>query len=226
DTLETLQKEFTSEQSGDKKISLADLIVLAGCAAVEKAASRAGVEMTVPFSPGRTDATAAQTDVQAFSVLEPKADGFRNYQRSRYGTLLGPLLLDNAQLLTLTAPEMVALRGGLRVLNANYRQVQHGVLTDRPEVLTNDFFTNILDMRTAWTESKIDPDVYEGRDRSNGTVRWTATRVDLLFGSHSQLRALAEVYGSSDAEEKFVRDFVSVWNKVMNLDRFDLADRG
>ena len=226
DTLETLQKEFNSEQSGDKRISLADLIVLAGCAAVEKAASRAEIDMTVPFSPGRTDATAEQTDVQAFSVLEPKSDGFRNYQRSSYGPLLGPLLIDKAQLLTLTAPEMVVLVGGLRVLNANYKQVQHGVLTDRPEILTTDFFTNILDMKTVWTESKSDPDVYEGRDRASGTLRWTATRVDLLFGSHSQLQALAEVYGSSDAQEKFVRDFVSVWNKVMNLDRFDLADRG
>jgi catalase-peroxidase len=226
ETLEGIQRDFNSAQSGGKKISLADLIVLAGSAGVEKAAKNAGVDVTVPFAPGRMDASQAQTDVDAFAVLEPNADGFRNYLKDKYPVTAEALLVDKAQLLTLTAPEMTALVGGLRVLNTNYGQSQHGVFTKRPEALTNDFFVTLLDMGTEWTPVSDANDVFEGRDRATGEVKWTGTRVDLIFGSHSQLRALAEVYGSSDAQEKFVRDFVAAWVKVMNLDRFDLPDHG
>ena len=226
ETLEGIQREFNSAQSGGKKISLADLIVLAGSAGVEKAAKNAGHDVTVPFAPGRMDALQAQTDMDAFAVLEPNADGFRNYLKDKYPVTAEALLVDKAQLLTLTAPEMTALVGGLRVLNANYGQTQHGVFTKRPEALTNDFFVTLLDMGTEWKPVSDANDVFEGRDRATGEVKWTGTRVDLIFGSHSQLRALAEVYGSSDAQEKFVRDFVAAWVKVMNLDRFDLADHG
>ena len=222
-TLEGIQKEFNSAQSGGKMVSLADLIVLGGCAAVEQAAKNAGFEVTVPFAPGRTDASQEQTDVQAFAVLEPAADGFRNYQKAKYLISAEELLVDRAQLLTLTAPEMTVLVGGMRVLNANFGQSQHGVFTKRPETLTNDFFVNLLDMRTAWTPSSEAGDVFEGRDRGTGELKWTGTRVDLIFGSNSQLRALAEVYGCKDSQAKFVHDFVAAWSKVMNLDRFDLA---
>ena len=222
-TLESILGAFNGAQKGGKRISLADLIVLAGCAGVEQAAKNAGHAVTVPFAPGRTDATQAQTDVASFSVLEPVADGFRNHQKTRYAVSAEELLVDRAQLLTLTAPEMTVLVGGLRVLGANTGQSQHGVFTKRPEALTNDFFVNLLDMGTTWTPVSKDADVFEGRDRKTGAKRWTATRVDLVFGSNSQLRALAEVYGSSDAQAKFVRDFVAAWVKVMNLDRFDLA---
>jgi catalase-peroxidase len=221
-TLEKIQGEFNAAQTGGKKISLADTIVLAGCAGIEQAARNAGHTVTVPFTPGRTDASEAQTDVESFAVLEPIADGFRNYLKDQYVIPAEALLVDKAQLLTLSAPEMTVLVGGMRVLNTNADGSQHGVLTKRPGALTNDFFVNLLDMGTAW---KPAGDVYEGRDRTNGQVKWTASRVDLVFGSHSQLRALAEVYGSSDAEETFVKDFVKVWNKVMNLDRFDVASR-
>jgi catalase-peroxidase len=199
------------------------LIVLGGCAGVEQAAKNAGHDVTVPFTPGRTDATQEQTDAEAFAVLEPAADGFRNYQKAKYAVSAEELLVDRAQLLTLTAPEMTVLVGGMRVLNANYGQSQHGVLTGRPETLTNDFFVNLLDMSTAWQATSEDEDVFEGRDRTTGELKWTGTRVDLIFGSNSQLRALAEVYGCEDAQEKFVHDFVAAWDKVMNLDRFDLA---
>jgi catalase-peroxidase len=222
-TLEGIQKTFNSAQSGGKKISLADLIVLAGCAAVEKAAKNASHNVTVPFTPGRMDASQKQTDAASFAVLEPVADGFRNYQRTRYAVQAEELLVDKAQLLTLTAPEMTVLIGGMRVLNTNFGQTQHGVFTNRPEALTNDFFVNLLDMGTEWKAVTKDADVFEGRDRATGKVKWTGTRVDLIFGSNSQLRALAEVYGSSDAQKKFVDDFLAAWNKVMNLDRFDLA---
>jgi catalase-peroxidase len=221
-TLEGIQKEFNSAQSGGKKVSLADLIVLGGCAGVEQAAKNAGHDVTVPFTPGRTDASLEQTDVESFGVLEPVADGFRNYQKTKYAVSAEELLLDRAQLLTLTAPEMTVLAGGMRVLNANFGQSQHGVFTKRPETLTNDFFVNLLDMRTEW-KATSDEDVFEGRDRATGELKWTGTRVDLIFGSNSQLRALAEVYGCEDSQEKFLDDFVAVWNKVMNLDRFDLA---
>jgi catalase-peroxidase len=220
-TLEGIQKAFNDAQSGGKKVSLADLIVLAGCAGVERAAKNAGVDATVPFTPGRTDASQAQTDVESFAVLEPVADGFRNYQKTRYAVPAEVLLIDRAQLLTLTAPEMTVLVGGLRVLNANVGQSKHGVFTTRPEALTNDFFVNVLDMGTEWKPAAQD-DVFEGRDRKTGALKWTGTRVDLIFGSNSELRALAEVYGSSDAQQKFVRDFVAAWSKVMNLDRFDV----
>jgi catalase-peroxidase len=220
-TLEGIQREFNSAQPGGKKISLADLIVLAGCAGVEQAAKNAGHTMTVPFTPGRMDASQEQTDVVSFAVLEPKADGFRNYQRARFAVAAEELLVDRAQLLTLTAPEMTVLIGGMRVLNTNVGQSKHGVFTKRPESLTNDFFVNLLDMGTTWTAVSEAKDVFEGRDRATGELKWTATRVDLIFGSNSQLRALAEVYGSSDAQEKFVRDFIAAWNKVMSLDRFD-----
>jgi catalase-peroxidase len=223
ETLEGIQQAFNSAQSGGKKVSLADMIVLGGCAGVEKAAKNAGQDVTVPFSPGRTDASQEQTDVEAFDVLEPAADGFRNYQKKKYAVSAEELLVDRAQLLTLTAPEMTVLVGGMRVLNANFGQSQHGVFTKRPEVLTNDFFVNLLDMRTEWTPNSEDEDVFEGRDRENGELKWTGTRVDLIFGSNSQLRAIAEVYGSEDAQEKFLHDFIAAWNKVMNLDRFDLA---
>jgi catalase-peroxidase len=220
-TLEGIQRDFNSTQPGGKKISLADLIVLAGCAGVEQAAKNAGHTAAVPFTPGRMDASQEQTDVVSFAVLEPKADGFRNYQRARYAVAAEELLVDRAQLLTLTAPEMTVLIGGMRVLNTNVGQSKHGVFTKRPESLTNDFFVNLLDMGTTWTAVSDAKDVFEGRDRATGELKWTATRVDLVFGSNSQLRALAEVYGSSDAQEKFVRDFIAAWHKVMSLDRFD-----
>ncbi|MER7957844.1 catalase/peroxidase HPI [Streptomyces sp. NPDC096030] len=221
--LEQIQRDFNDAQSGGKKVSLADLIVLGGCAAVERAAKNAGHDVTVPFAPGRTDASQEQTDVESFAVLEPRADGFRNYLRA--GEKLSPetLMLDRANLLTLTAPEMTVLTGGMRALNTGFKQSSHGVFTDRPEALTNDFFVNLLDMGTEWKPSASTENVFEGRDRATGDVKWTATAVDLVFGSHSQLRAIAEVYASEDAGEKFVRDFVAAWDKVMNLDRFDLA---
>jgi catalase-peroxidase len=222
-TLESIQKDFNSARSGNKQVSLADLIVLAGCAGVEQAAKNAGHPVTVPFAPGRTDASQEQTDVESFAVLEPAADGFRNYQKARYAVPAEALLIDRAQLLTLTAPEMTVLVGGLRVLNSNVGTSKHGVFTKRPETLTNDFFKNLLDMGIEWKAVSDTKDVFEGRDRKSGELKWTGTRVDLVFGSNSQLRALAEVYGSSDAQEKFVRDFVAAWNKVMNLDRFDLT---
>jgi catalase-peroxidase len=221
--LEAIQKAFNDAQSGGKKVSLADLIVLGGCAAVESAAKKAGVEVNVPFSPGRMDALQAQTDVDSFAVLEPAADGFRNYVRKGHEGSATELLLDRTNLLTLTAPEMTVLIGGLRVLNANVGQAKHGVFTERPEVLTNDFFVNLLDMRTKWQKSAGFEGVLEGRDRSTGEIKWTGTVVDLVFGSNAQLRAIAEVYASSDSQQAFVRDFVAAWNKVMNLDRFDLA---
>jgi len=219
--LEGIQKEFNSAQSGGKKVSLADLIVLGGCAGIEQAAKNAGHNVTVPFTPGRTDASQEQTDVSSFAVLEPKADGFRNYLKTKYAVSAEELLVDRAQLLTLTAPEMTVLIGGMRVLNANFGGSQHGVFTKRPETLTNDFFVNLLDMRTEWKATSRD-DVFEGRDHATGKLKWTGNRVDLVFGSNSQLRAVAEVYGYEDSQEKFVRDFVAAWSKVMNLDRFDL----
>jgi catalase-peroxidase len=222
-TLERIQTEFNKAQSGGKKVSLADLIVLSGCAAVEKAAKNAGQDVTVPFMPGRMDALQEQTDAESFAVLEPVADGFRNYLKTKYSVSAEELLIDRAQLLTLTAPEMTVLVGGLRVLNANYGQSQHGVFTKRPGALTNDFFLNLLDMGTAWKPTSGDTDVFEGRDRTTGELKWTGTRVDLIFGSNSQLRALAEVYACDDSQKKFVHDFVEAWNKVMNADRFDLA---
>jgi catalase-peroxidase len=222
-TLEGIQQEFNGSQSGGKAVSLADLIVLAGCAAVESAAKNAGQDVQVPFTPGRADASQAQTDVESFAVLEPTADGFRNYLQKGHDLAAEHLLIDKAFMLTLSAPEMTALVGGLRVLNANAGGSQHGVFTDRPETLTNDFFVNLLDMGTEWKATSDAEDVFEGRDRGTGNVRWTGTRVDLIFGSSSELRALAEVYASSDAEQKFVRDFVAAWTKVMNLDRYDLG---
>jgi catalase-peroxidase len=222
-TLEGIQSAFNRAQSGGKKVSLADLIVLAGCAGVEQAAKNAGHKVTVPFTPGRMDASQEQTDVVSFAVLEPKADGFRNYQKTRYAVSAEEFLVDKAQLLTLTAPEMTVLLGGMRVLNTNFGQTRHGVFTKRPETLTNDFFVNLLDMGTEWKAVSKDTDVFEGCDRKTGEVKWTGTRVDLIFGSNSQLRALAENYGSADAQKKFVQDFVAAWTKVMNLDRFDLA---
>jgi catalase-peroxidase len=221
--LEQIQRDFNSSQSGGKKVSLADLIVLGGCAAVEQAAKHAGHDITVPFAPGRTDTSQEQTDVESFAVLEPTPDGFRNYFRPGESLPLEHGLLDRAYMLTLTAPEMTVLIGGMRTLNANFAQSQHGVFTDRPETLTNDFFANLLDTSTEWTTSASAENLYEGRDRRTGEVKWTATAVDLVFGSNSQLRALAEVYACADAKEKFVRDFVAAWDKVMNLDRFDLA---
>ena len=223
ETLEGIQKKFNGAQSGGKAVSLADLIVLGGCAAVEQAAKNAGHDVTVPFSPGRTDASQDQTDVESFAVLEPVADGFRNYLKTKYAAATEELLLDRAQLLTLTAPEMTVLIGGMRVLNANFGQSRHGVFTKRPETLTNDFFANLLDMGTTWKAASEDEEVFEGRDRATGELKWTATRADLVFGSNSQLRALAEVYGCEDSREKFVHDFAAAWDKVMNLDRFDLA---
>ncbi len=221
--LEGIQSAFNSSQSGGKKVSLADLIVLAGCAAVEQAAKNAGHEVTVPFTPGRMDASQEQTDVASFAVLEPIADGFRNYHKTRYAVSAEELLVDKAQLLTLTAPEMTVLIGGMRVLNANFGKSRHGVFTKRQEALTNDFFMNLLDMGTEWKPVSKDTVAFEGRDRKTGELKWTATRVDLIFGSNSQLRALAEVYGCEDSGEKFLHDFVAVWNKVMNLDRFEIA---
>jgi len=223
ETLEGIQREFNGAHTVGKQVSLADLIVLAGCAGVEKAAKNAGHDVKVPFAPGRTDASQAQTDVDAFAVLEPLADGFRNYLKGKYTVTAEALLVDKAQLLKLTAPELTVLLGGLRVLNTNFGQTQHGVFTKRPEALTNDFFVNLLDMDTEWKPVSDANDVFEGRDRATGALKWTGTRVDLIFGSHSQLRAFSEVYGSADAQEKFVHDFVAVWNKVMNSDRFDLA---
>jgi catalase-peroxidase len=222
-TLGGIQSEFNRALSSGKKVSLADLIVLGGCAGVEQAAKNAGHRVTVPFTPGRMDALQEQTDAASFAVLEPVADGFRNYQKARYAVSSEELLVDKAQLLTLTAPEMTVLVGGMRVLNSNFGQSQHGVFTKRPETLTNDFFVNLLDMSTTWSATSEDKDVFEGRDRATGELKWTGTRVDLIFGSNSQLRALAEVYASSDAQMKFVHDFIAAWNKVMNLDRFDLA---
>jgi catalase-peroxidase len=222
-TLEGIQKEFNTAQSDGKKVSLADLIVLGGCAAVEQAAKNAGHKVEVPFAPGRTDATAEQTDVESFAVLEPIADGFRNYAKNGCASRAEELLIDKAQLLTLTAPEMTVLVGGMRMLNANFGQSRHGVFTKRPETLTNDFFVNLLDMSTEWTPTSEAREVFEGRDRATGELKWTATRVDLIFGSNSELRALAEVYGASDAQAKFVADFAAAWSKVMNADRFDLA---
>ena len=222
-TLEAIQKDFNASQSGGKKVSLADLIVLGGCAAIEKAAKAAGHDVKVPFTPGRMDASQEQTDVDSFAPLEPTADGFRNYLRGQQRLSPEELLVDRAQLLTLTAPEMTVLVGGLRVLGANAGNSTHGVFTKRPETLTNDFFVNLLDMGTQWQPSAGSEGVYEGRDRKTNEVKWTGTRVDLIFGSHSQLRALAEVYACADSKEKFVKDFVAAWTKVMNLDRFDLA---
>ena len=221
--LEGIQKDFNSARSGGKRVSLADLIVLGGCAGVEQAAKNAGYEIVVPFSPGRMDALQEQTDVESFAVLEPVADGFRNYLKTKYAVSAEELLVDRAQLLTLTAPEMTVLIGGMRVLNANFGQSQHGVFTKRPETLTNDFFVNLLDISTTWEANSEDEDVFEGRDSATGKLKWTSTRVDLIFGSNSQLRALAEVYACEDSQEKFLHDFVAAWNKVMNLDRFDLA---
>jgi catalase-peroxidase len=222
-TLEAIQKDFNASQSGGKRVSLADLVVLGGCAAVEKAAKDAGHDVKVPFTPGRMDASQQQTDIDSFAPLEPTADGFRNYLRGTQRLSAEELLVDRAQLLTLTAPEMTVLVGGLRVLGANTGRSMHGVFTKRPETLTNDFFVNLLDMGTEWQPAAGAEGVYEGRDRKTGEVKWTSTRVDLIFGSHSQLRALAEVYACADSKEKFVKDFVAAWTKVMNLDRFDLA---
>jgi len=221
--LDGIQNAFNESQSGGKRISLADLIVLGGCAGIEQAARNAAHDVTVPFTPGRMDASQDQTDVDSFSVLEPKADGFRNYQKARYAVSGGEMLVDKAQLLTLTAPEMTVLVGGLRVLGANFGGSGHGVLTKHPESLTNDFFVNLLDMGTEWKATSEDEDIFEGRDRNTGEIKWTATSVDLIFGSNSQLRAVAEVYGCADARDKFLGDFVATWNKVMNLDRFDLS---
>jgi catalase-peroxidase len=222
-TLESIQEEFNSTQTSGKKVSLADLIVLAGCAAVEQAAKEAGQAISVPFTPGRMDATQEQTDVESFAVLQPIADGFRNYQKKKFSVTSEELLVDRAQLLTLTAPEMTVLVGGLRALNANFAESQHGVFTKRPGVLTNDFFLNLLSMDTEWKPLSTDADAFEGRNRKTGDLQWTGTRADLIFGSNSQLRALAEVYATSDSQKKFVRDFVAAWTKVMNLDRFELA---
>jgi len=216
-TLEGIQSDF------GKKVSLADLIVLAGCAGVEKAAKDAGYDVAIPFTPGRMDASQEQTDVDSFGVLEPAADGFRNYQRTKFAVSAEELLVDKAQLLTLTAPEMTVLVGGMRVLGANFGGTKYGVFTDRPGALTNDFFVNLLDMGTEWKAVNEDKDLFEGHDRATGKLKWTGTRVDLIFGSNSQLRALAEVYAQDDSQEKFVHDFVAAWNKVMNADRFDLA---
>ena len=220
--LQEIQKEFNESQSGDKKVSLADIIVLAGCAGVEQAAKNAGYDLKVPFKPGRMDASQEQTDIESFAVLEPFADGFRNYQKAKSAARPEELLVDKAQLLTLTIPEMTVLIGGLRVMNANFEQSPNGVFTERPEALTNDFFVNLLDMATEWSPSADDDDVYEGRDRLTGEIKWTGTRVDLIFGSNSELRAVAEVYACEDSSEKFVNDFIKAWDKVMNLDRFDL----
>ena len=221
--LEKIQAAFNGAQSGQKKVSLADLIVLAGCAGIEQAARNAGFDVTVPFAPGRTDASQEQTDVHSFAVLEPKADGFRNYTKAKFAVTPEEMLLDRAQLLGLTAPEMTVLIGGMRVLNANYKKSRHGVLTGNPETLSNDFFINLLDMATSWQAAPEGGDVFEGRDRRTGELKWTATRVDLVFGSNAELRAIAEVYASDDAQHKFVEDFIKAWNKVMNADRFDLA---
>ncbi len=223
ETLEGIQADFNGAQSGGKKVSLADLIVLGGCAGVEAAAKKGGHDVTVPFTPGRMDASAEQTDVDSFAVLEPAADAFRNYQRAKFSITAEKLMVDRAQLLTLSPPEMTVLLGGMRMLGTNVGGSSHGVLTDRPETLTNDFFVNLLDMSTAWKKSADDDEIFDGVDRASGEKKWTATRADLVFGSQSELRALAEVYGCSDSQEKFIHDFVGVWDKVMSLDRFDLA---
>ena len=220
--LEKIQKDFNSEQKGGKKVSLADLIILGGCAAIEKAAKNAGQNVIVPFSPGRMDALQEQTDVDSFAVLEPKADGFRNYLNSKYSVSAEELLVDRAQLLTLTAPEMTVLIGGMRVLNTNFEKTKHGIFTKRPEALTNDFFLNLLDMNTTWKPTSKDNDIFEGYDRKTGKLKWTGTRIDLIFGSNSQLRAIAEAYACKDSLKKFIQDFVAAWNKIMNADRFDL----
>ena len=221
--LKSIQKEFNSTQSGDKQISLADLIVLGGCAGVEQAAKNAGHDVTVPFTPGRTDASQEQTDVQSFDALEPGADGFRNYLNAKHKSAAEDMLIDKAQLLTLTAPQLTVLVGGMRVLNTNFDHSKHGVFTKRPEALTNDYFVNLLDMGTTWRATSDAQNIFEGSDRKTGELKWTGTRVDLIFGSNSELRAIAEVYGCSDSQEKFVRDFVAAWTKVMNLGRFDLV---
>jgi catalase-peroxidase len=221
-TLENIQKEFIAANTDGKKVSLADLIVLAGCAGVEKAAKNSGIDIKVPFTPGRVDATQEQTDVESFEVLEPSADGFRNYVKSHHTAAAEQMLIDKAQLLTLTAPEVAVLVGGMRVLNTNFDKSQHGVFTKRAESLTNDFFVNLLDFGITWNATSDSQNVFEGRDRKTGKVVWTATRADLIFGSNSELRAIAEVYGCSDAQEKFVMDFAAAWDKVMNLDRFDI----
>jgi catalase-peroxidase len=222
-TLENIQASFNQAQKDGKQISLADLIVLGGCAAIEQAAKNGGEAVTVPFTPGRTDASPAQTDVESFAVLEPAADGFRNFQKARFSVLPEALLIDRAQLLTLTAPEMTVLIGGMRVLRTNVDGSKHGVFTERQETLSNDFFVNLLDMRTAWKAASEANDLFEAHDAGTNALEWTGTRVDLVFGSNAQLRAVSEVYASADANEKFVKDFVAAWNKVMNLDRFDLA---
>jgi catalase-peroxidase len=222
-TLEKIQKDFNNSQSGGKMVSLADLIVLGGCVGIEKAAKNAGHDIIVPFAPGRTDVSQGQTDVESFAVLEPAADGFVNYLKAKYSVSAEELLVDRAQLLTLTAPQMTVLIGGMRVLNTNFKQTKHGVFTMRPEALTNDFFVNLLDMTTTWKPTSQDKDIFEGRDRKTGKLKWTGTRVDLIFGSNSQLRAIAEVYACKDSSKKFVHDFVAAWNKVMNADRFGLS---
>jgi catalase-peroxidase len=222
DKLEGVRKDFNDSQSGNKKVSMADLIVLGGAAAIEKAAKKGGHEVKVPFIPGRTDATADQTDVEQFAYLEPAADGFRNYRKTRYNVSTEELLVDRAQLLSLTAPELTVLVGGMRVLDTNYDHSKHGVLTDKPGALTNDFFVNLLDMDTEWKSTNEDETQFEGKDRKSGNKKWTGTRADLVFGSNSELRSLAEVYACSDSQGKFVKDFVQAWNKVMNADRFDL----
>jgi catalase-peroxidase len=223
EVLEGIQSVFNAAQNNGKQVSIADLIVLGGCAAIEKAAKDAGHTIEVPFTPGRTDASQDQTDVASFAVLEPNTDGFRNYTKTKYSISAEEMLLDKAQLLTLTAPEMTVLIGGMRVLGTNFDQSKHGVFTNRPGLLTNDYFVHLLDYNTKWSATSPASDAFEGKDRSTNETKWTATRVDLIFGSNSELRALAEVYGSADAGSKFVNDFVAAWNKVMNLDRFDLA---
>jgi len=220
--LEQIKDEFNKAQSGNKRISLADLIVLGGSAAIEKAAKNAGKNITVPFTPGRTDASAEQTDVEAFEALEPLADGFRNFTKMKFSVPAEELLVDKAQLMTLTAPEMTVLVGGMRMLGTNQDGSKNGVFTDKPETLTNDFFVNLLDLGTEWKDVSGDEQLFEGRDRKTGQVKWTGTRIDLVFGSNSELRAIAEVYGCGDSQDKFLKDFVAAWTKVMNLDRFDL----
>ncbi len=222
ETLENIKSTFNNAQSNGKQVSLADLIVLAGGVGVEKAAKAAGNNVNVPFTPGRNDTSQAQTDVESFSVLEPQADGFRNYTKNKFKVSEEEMLIDKAQLMTLTTTEMTVLVGGMRVLNTNFDQSRHGVFTKRPETLTNDFFVNLLDLNTTWKAISEHQDEFEGRDRNSGALKWTGTRVDLIFGSNSELRALAEVYASADAQEKFLKDFVKAWTKVMNLDRFDL----
>jgi catalase-peroxidase len=222
ETLEEIQTAFNGKQSGGKMVSMADLIVLGGCAGIEQAAKNAGHEVVVPFAPGRADAAKEQTDVESFAALEPASDGFRNYFKPKHKTSAEEMLVDRAQLLTLTAPEMTALIGGMRVLNTNFDKSKHGVFTKRTDTLTNDFFVNLLDMSTTWKANSDSQDVFEGRDRATGELKWTGTRADLIFGSNSELRAIAEVYATADSKEKFAKDFVKSWDKIMNLDRFDL----